>query len=364
MASFHAMMHGIHILLVDHDAEALINTAKQLELCQYKVTFVEHASAAIAMLATGKAKFDVVMANIDSPDLHGFKLLQHAVYMCIPVVLMSEDDDAFIAMRALEHGAFLHIKKPMSMEFSRCLWQHVVREKTRMARDRNMFMASNNLGPIQGVEFREAVQLRDENPNPNPSMKNKGKYKSKARGRSDDYGEEYDSGRMGHKGNVRRKMCTEWTQELHAKFMNAIEQLGEGRCFPKEILEMMNEPGLTRMQVASHLQKCRNDNWRAPEERKSTPHPQQASSSGSGPQSKPRRFGSKPLPLSETQTPSKMGNGSIPASDDYLHFLDMDSLTPTTNQQNCGEATSQSKSAWSSDTSNLDSDHSETKAKP
>lgn len=36
MASFHAMMHGIHILLVDHDAEALINTAKQLELCQYK----------------------------------------------------------------------------------------------------------------------------------------------------------------------------------------------------------------------------------------------------------------------------------------------------------------------------------------
>lgn len=38
------------------------------------------------MLATGKAKFDVVMANIDSPDLHGFKLLQHAVYMCIPVV--------------------------------------------------------------------------------------------------------------------------------------------------------------------------------------------------------------------------------------------------------------------------------------
>ncbi|XP_057791353.1 two-component response regulator ORR26-like [Salvia miltiorrhiza] len=280
----HAMMHGIHVLLVDHDAEALINTAKQLEMCQYKVTFVEHASAAISMLPSGKAKFDAVIANINSPDLHGFKLLQHAVYMCIPVVLMSDDDDAFIAMRALEHGAFLYIKKPISMEFLRCLWQHVVREKTRMVRERDMFIASNNLASVRSVQFREVTHPRDENPNPNHNMamKNKGKCKSKGRCRYDDYSEEYDS--ESHvKGNVRRKICTEWTQELHTKFMNAIEQLGEGRCFPKEILEMMNEPGLTRMQVASHL-------------------------------------------------------------------------------QNCGEASSQSKSLWSSDTSNLDSDHSETKA--
>ncbi|KAH6757794.1 hypothetical protein C2S52_023284, partial [Perilla frutescens var. hirtella] len=310
------------------------------------------------MLLSEKAKFDVVMANINSPDLHGLKLLQHAVSMCIPVVLMSGDENAFVAMRALEDGAFLYIKKPPPMEFLRCLWQHVVREKTRMIRERELFVASNNLRSVRGIEFREA---------------NKGKHKSKSRGRHGDYDEEHDSDTpiMNHKGNVRRKMCTEWTQELHAKFMNAIEQLGEGRCFPKEILEMMNEPGLTRMQVASHLQKCRNDNWRSPEERKTTYQSiQQATSSANGSQPKPRRFGSKPIPSgttfsgqiqtktqergqgsgtrSETETPNnvaKVGNWSTVTnntprhlgtnsssnprhgSDEYFNFLNLDSPT-------------------------------------
>ncbi|WMV14596.1 hypothetical protein MTR67_007981 [Solanum verrucosum] len=53
---------------------------------------------------------------------------------------------------------------------------------------------------------------------------------------------------------VKRKEYREWTEDLHARFMQAIHQLGEGRCFPKEIVEVMSLPGLTRMQVASHLQ--------------------------------------------------------------------------------------------------------------
>ncbi|KAH0730138.1 hypothetical protein KY289_001326 [Solanum tuberosum] len=44
------------------------------------------------------------------------------------------------------------------------------------------------------------------------------------------------------------------TVDLHAKFKEATQQLGEGRCLPKEILEIMNVPGLTRMQVVSYLQ--------------------------------------------------------------------------------------------------------------
>nr|GMD46968.1 two-component response regulator ARR14-like [Ipomoea batatas] len=81
---------------------------------------------------------------------------------------------------------------------------------------------------------------------------------------------------------VKRKTCTEWTVDLHEKFMSAVHQLGDGRCYPKEILELMNVPGLTRMQVASHLQKCRNDNWRAPEERRAPPMSSASPASGSG----------------------------------------------------------------------------------
>ncbi|XP_011079700.1 two-component response regulator ARR14-like [Sesamum indicum] len=306
VASYHhAMMHEIHVLLVDHESDGLVNTVKLLELCQYRVTFVELASAAISMLLSGKTRFDVVMANINSPDLHGFKLLQHAVSLGLPVVLMSADDNTFMAMRALENGAFLYIKKPATMEMLRCLWQHVLREKTRMIRERDILVGANHGQGSRGLDVKGVAINHRTVENPNDiiegmvGMRNKGKSKKKYRGIriGVDEDEEYESENhmmMGGDNNVKRKMCTEWTLELHEKFMDAVEELGEGRCFPKEILEIMNVPGLTRMQVASHLQKCRNDNWRSPEERKAFQAAHNGSSSSVGPQPKPRRFGSKP----------------------------------------------------------------------
>ncbi|KAK6128066.1 hypothetical protein DH2020_038194 [Rehmannia glutinosa] len=439
MASYHTMMHEIHVLLVDHDSEGLLNTAKLLEICQYRVTLVELASAAISMLISGKVKFDVVMANVNSPDLHGFKLLQQAVSMGLPTVLMSSDDNTHMAMRALENGAFLYIKKPATMEMMRCLWQHVLREKTRIIRERDMLVAANNHG-ARGIEFRDVINHHREDQNPSNlesmiMMKNKGKSKKKVRGRNEDDDEEYDSENhrytINNSSNVKRKMCTEWTHELHAKFMNAVEQLGEGRCFPKEILELMNVPGLTRMQVASHLQ------------RKSHQAAQHTSSDPSGPGYKPRRFGSKPQlgkprsgqahesngtgeqseTHSETEMPTNGNMGTGPtmtntshqhhqqhfgpmvqpgpsngppgansstnprhSADEFFNFPDVDCLIqnlsglpqgsglnhpnpgpaayhfdPNYHEQNSGGPSMDTKSNWSSETSNFESDHSETR---
>ncbi|KAK4737298.1 hypothetical protein R3W88_000995 [Solanum pinnatisectum] len=52
---------------------------------------------------------------------------------------------------------------------------------------------------------------------------------------------------------LNQKDCIEWTVDLRAKFKEATQQLGERRCLPKKILEIMNVPGLTRMQLASYL---------------------------------------------------------------------------------------------------------------
>ncbi|KAK4395065.1 Two-component response regulator ORR26 [Sesamum angolense] len=248
------------------------------------------------MLVNGKVKFDLVMANINSPDLHGFKLLQQAVNMDIPVVLMSVDDNVFMAMRAIENGAFLLIKKPTSMEVLSGLWQHVIRENTRAMRERERSCVAASYN-VQGIEFREVAHPdSEENPNHMYGVmmndKGKGKKKINIRGNYDEY--DVDN-HIIMNNKVKRKVCTEWTQDLHEKFMEAIEQLGEGRCFPKEILELMNVPGLTRMQVASHLQKCRNDNWRSPGERKSHNLAiQPVGSDTDGSQQRPRRFGSMP----------------------------------------------------------------------
>lgn len=48
-----------------------------------------------------------------------------------------------------------------------------------------------------------------------------------------------------------------WTPELHTRFMNAVNHLGVKNAVPKTILQLMNVEGMTRENVASHLQKYR-----------------------------------------------------------------------------------------------------------
>lgn len=51
----------------------------------------------------------------------------------------------------------------------------------------------------------------------------------------------------------------EWTQELHDRFVCAVETLGADKAVPSKILDHMGPiaAGLTRQNVASHLQKYR-----------------------------------------------------------------------------------------------------------
>lgn len=46
----------------------------------------------------------------------------------------------------------------------------------------------------------------------------------------------------------------DWTPELHRKFVKAIEKLGVDKAVPSRILELMATHGLTRHNIASHLQ--------------------------------------------------------------------------------------------------------------
>lgn len=54
-----------------------------------------------------------------------------------------------------------------------------------------------------------------------------------------------------------KKPRINWSQELHTRFLNAMFQLGLKNAVPKTILQLMNVEGLTRENVASHLQKYR-----------------------------------------------------------------------------------------------------------
>ncbi|KAK4381195.1 Two-component response regulator ORR21 [Sesamum angolense] len=56
---------------------------------------------------------------------------------------------------------------------------------------------------------------------------------------------------------VAKKPRVVWTVEMHQKFLEAIELIGHEKAVPKKIVEVMGIPGLTRENVASHLQKYR-----------------------------------------------------------------------------------------------------------
>ncbi|XP_047306898.1 two-component response regulator-like APRR2 [Impatiens glandulifera] len=55
----------------------------------------------------------------------------------------------------------------------------------------------------------------------------------------------------------KKKTKIDWTSDLHKKFVKAVEQLGVDQAIPSRILELMRVEGLTRHNIASHLQKYR-----------------------------------------------------------------------------------------------------------
>ncbi|KAI7842370.1 hypothetical protein COHA_004009 [Chlorella ohadii] len=69
--------------------------------------------------------------------------------------------------------------------------------------------------------------------------------------------EEQPAGEAGGAGGSGRKSRLVWTQELHNRFINALSHLGLKNAVPKSILALMNVEGMTRENVASHLQKYR-----------------------------------------------------------------------------------------------------------
>eukprot|EP00740_Mantoniella_antarctica_P014389 CAMPEP_0181380400 /NCGR_PEP_ID=MMETSP1106-20121128/19529_1 /TAXON_ID=81844 /ORGANISM="Mantoniella antarctica, Strain SL-175" /LENGTH=218 /DNA_ID=CAMNT_0023499437 /DNA_START=468 /DNA_END=1121 /DNA_ORIENTATION=+ len=64
-------------------------------------------------------------------------------------------------------------------------------------------------------------------------------------------------GPSGGPGGAGKKARLVWTPELHMRFMNAVNHLGIKNAVPKTILQLMNVEGMTRENVASHLQKYR-----------------------------------------------------------------------------------------------------------
>ncbi|XP_042381608.1 transcription factor NIGT1-like [Zingiber officinale] len=75
----------------------------------------------------------------------------------------------------------------------------------------------------------------------------------------DEEGSAAGEDRNGHKPHRKRKMKRYWSEELHERFLHALEKLGGCHvATPKKIRKLMKVEELTSDEIKSHLQKFRN----------------------------------------------------------------------------------------------------------
>ncbi|KAK7303726.1 hypothetical protein RJT34_14639 [Clitoria ternatea] len=232
---------GLRVLVVDDDPTCLMILERMLRACLYEVTKCKRAENALSLLRENKNGFDIVLSDVHMPDMDGFKLLEHiGLEMDLPVIMMSADDGKSVVMKGVTHGACDYLIKPVRIEALKNIWQHVVRKRKSGWKD---------LEQSGSVEEGDRPPKGSDDGDYSSSL-NEGKASKKRRDEEED-GEERDD------SSTLKKPRVVWSVELHQQFMAAVNQLGIDKAVPKKILELMNVPGLTRENVASHLQKYR-----------------------------------------------------------------------------------------------------------
>ncbi|XP_071716018.1 two-component response regulator ORR22-like isoform X2 [Rutidosis leptorrhynchoides] len=232
---------GMRVLAVDDDPTCLKLLDGLLRKCQYQVTTTNQAITALKMLREDRNRFDLVISDVHMPDMDGFKLLELVgLEMDLPVIMLSGNSDPKLVMKGITHGACDYLVKPVRLEELRNVWQHVIRKKVETKSQSK----SNNNQDKQNYECGQEAGSGDSN----------GKLNRKRKDEDEDV---EDNENEDDDPSTQKKPRVVWSIDLHRKFVAAVNQLGIEKAVPKRILDLMNVEGLTRENVASHLQKYR-----------------------------------------------------------------------------------------------------------
>ncbi|TYI19188.1 hypothetical protein ES332_A07G147400v1 [Gossypium tomentosum] len=265
---------GLKVLVVDDNRTCLLVLETMLRKLSYEVTTCQLARHALALLREDKNRFDIVLCDLHMPELDGLKLLEIiGLEMDLPVVMMSSDDGKGVIMKGIIHGACDYLVKPVQMEAVRLIWQHVVRKRQRALEDFQQ-LRGNIHATGRTLLLKQAKNAVDQMP------ARERRTLKRARENED----EDDEGELSEEVTTAKKPRVIWTQELHDIFVIAVNQLRQRmnnsllpylyhslmeinmlitclpEAVPKKILERMqamNVTGLSRANIASHLQKYR-----------------------------------------------------------------------------------------------------------
>uniref|UniRef100_A0A2N9GI70 Two-component response regulator n=1 Tax=Fagus sylvatica TaxID=28930 RepID=A0A2N9GI70_FAGSY len=230
---------GMRVLAVDDDPTCLFLLETLLRRCQYHVTTTNQAKTALKMLRENRDRFDLVISDVQMPDMDGFKLLELVgLEMDLPVIMLSINGDTKLVMKGISHGACDYLLKPVRIEELKNIWQHVIRRKKFDSKDRNN--SCNQEKPHTGSGEGgpgSAGTLLDQN----------GKLNKKRKDQNEEEDEDNDENEHDNDDpSTQKKPRVVWSVDLHRKFVAAVNQLGIDKAVPKKILDMMNVEKLTR----------------------------------------------------------------------------------------------------------------------
>ncbi|KAL2518986.1 Response regulatory domain-containing protein [Abeliophyllum distichum] len=121
---------GLRVLVVDNDTISLLHTASILEEHSYKVTTTELAAVAVRILQERTDRFDLVMVDFNMSEMDCFEFIERIqLIKDFTIIVMSSTVNRDLVEEAMTKGACFFLKKPISSDTLKNVWQHVYRKR-------------------------------------------------------------------------------------------------------------------------------------------------------------------------------------------------------------------------------------------
>ncbi|KAJ0253878.1 putative two-component response regulator-like APRR4 [Hirschfeldia incana] len=225
---------GLRVLLFVEDQQYLHILEKHLQEFDYEVTSSHEEERAMDLLCNHRDMFDIAIMEAHNLDGKIFRLISEiGSGIDLPIIITSNDDSRESVTKWMRNGACDYLIKPIRPEDLRLIYKYLVKQM--------------ELKSVMVAEEAEEKAVAEKSSSVGDSTIRSPNRRKRNMLQTD--GEDREN-----RDSATKKRRVVWDDNLNGRFLKAMNSLAKNDVVPKKILERMNVRGLTRENVASHLQ--------------------------------------------------------------------------------------------------------------